>query len=346
MDTPSQGEGAVASEPEVKADPWEAAEEAFEAAPGEAKEVKEEVKAPDSQVAVEPEYLKLDDLRVPTKYKEAVKERLQKVVSDIEAKQAAAVEAASQELGQHKEVVKGLVDVFRDLTQTPRDQLPAKFAGYIDQYGAHLGVDPSVAQGFRAQQQQVQQQEARVAETVEALVDQMVVAEDSKIFREKLLGTFGLVEQNMMNKMGLLFRAYHEQYVAPDKKTLQDYKTKAEQEAEHQEFSSRKSSWDGAITALKGKYSDFEKYKPTMSKIIKEQKALSAARDALNGDSGDVESRQSFLENIYLAVSRKDALESAKRPSQGGLPPSRHINTKKPGGSWDSAWENTKDLWE
>ena len=82
--------------------------------------------------------------------------------------------------------------------------------------------------------------------------------------------------------------------------------------------------------------------------MIKDKRSLAAARDSLNEDFHDVEGRKDFLESLYLAVSHNDKVNTAKLPSQGGLPPTqKHVQTKKSGsaGDWDAVWENQKEQW-
>lgn len=345
----------VENAPEIVEDPWESAEAAFDSVEPEGEKVAE-VKAPESHIEPEiPEYLRLDDLKVPHKYKDEVKGRIQKVVSDFEAKQKTAIEAVNQELGQNKEAVVGLVTVFRDLAQTSREDLPNKIAGLIEQYGQNLGLDPSTAQNFRTEKQ-VQRQEEQAVETIQGInkkySQRMTQTQDPREFmalwEQADLEKANVMESQMLSKVGFILKAYHDKYIAPDKQTLEEFKTKSQKEAETQFYNAKRTSWSSAADTLKSKYPDFEKYKSKIGEMIKSKKSLAAARDSLNKEPDDVESRQEFLESLYFAVSRSDAIESVKRPHQGGLPPSqKHIQTRKSetSGNWDAVWESQKDQW-
>lgn len=341
----------------VKSDPWEGAEDAFNDALPE--EPKAEVKAEESHLEPKaeevPDYLKLDDLRIAHKYKPVVEERIKQIVSGLEGNHKSAIEAATQELGQNKEAVVSLVNIFRDIAQTPKEQVAQKIAGYIENYGQHLGIDPSTAQNLRTQE--IQKAEAQEPVSISSITrkyrERMVQTQDPNEFmalwEQADIEKSQAMESQLLGKFGQLLKLYDDQYVGPDRATLKEFKNKSEREAETATYNSKKTSWNEAADGLKSKYEDFEKYKPQISKMIQEKKDLSAARDRLNEDLDDVESRQDFLERVYLALSRNDHIENAKRPRQGGLPPSqKHIQTTKTGGggNWDSAYESTKHLWE
>lgn len=339
------------SQPEV-VDPWEEAEAEFESLGGEPKEVKKEEKAPESHIESEvPEYLKLDGLRVPHKYKPFVEEHLKKVASEFEAKQQAEFEAKQQELGQHKEVVLGLVNVFKDIAQTPKEQVAQKLADYIERYGQNLGLDPATAKAFR-ESKQAEAQAVQAQLTIEAINqkyrERLAQTQDPNEFlnlmQQSDIEKTQLVENQVLGKVGQLLKAYHEKYIAPDKETLNEFKTRAQKDAEEAVFNSTRSSWNDATESLKSKlkeqgFDDFEKYKPQILKLAKENKAFSAARAILNEDPSDVDGRVEFLESIYLKLANKDHIERLKLPKQSGLPPSqKHINTnKKGGGNWKDA---------
>lgn len=349
--------GEVASDPVEKEDPWQAAEEAFSSSGEEQSEVVEQ-KA-ESHIEQKPEevpdYLKLDDLKVPHKYKDEVKARIQKVVSDYESKKKSEIETISKELGQNKEAVTSLVKVFQDIAKTPKEQLTSKVADYIEKYGQDFGLDPTSAQSLRAEKE-IQKQEAKQAQTIqdinEKYAERMAQTQDPKEFmslwKQADIEKSQVLESQLLNKVGMILKAYHDQVVEPDKKFLEEYKTKAQKDAEVSEMNERKNSWTSASQELGKKYSDFDKYKPKILEVIKDDKGLQAAFSAVNEDLSDIESRKKLMEKVYLSVSRDDAIASAKQPRSGGLPPSqKHITTKKTGGgSWKDAWESTKHLYE
>lgn len=351
--------GEVVSESIESEDPWQAAEEAFDSLGDESKEEKVEQKV-ESHIEQKPEdvpdYLKLDDLKVPHKYKDEVKARIQKVVSDYETKKKSEIEAVSKELGQSKEAITSLVKVFQDIAKTPKEQLSHRVADYIEKYGQDLGLDPSSAQSLRAEKE-IQKQEAKQAQTLQDITDKyaekMAHAQDAQEFvslmKQSDLEKSQVLESQLLNKFGMMLKAYHDQVVEPDKKFLEEYKTKSQKDAEVAELNTRKSAWTSASQELVKKYSDFDKYKPKILEVIKDDKGLQAAFGAVNEDLSDVESRQKLMEKIYLSVSRDDAIASLKQPRSGGLPPSqKHVQTRKPnsGGDFDAVWENQKHLWE
>lgn len=330
---------------------WEGAEEAFndpaftetdhqETTPEPVKEVAppEEVSHLEPPQVTAQDLLNLDDLKVPLKYKQAIKERIDKIVEDYGGKHKSELSAVAEELGQNKEAIGAFVDIFREIASDPE-----RAADYIEKYGNQLGIDPSFAAKFRQKVEEskpppVQQEtlDTIYQKYAEPLANARDPNEFLGLMRAKDFEIAQAVKQEMMGTVGNLLKAYHQKYIEPDKKVLSDYKTKAEQEAQQQHVDSSASSWNRAYDGLKGKYSDIETYKPEISKYIKSKKTMNTARTELNKDAHDVEGRQELLEEAYLLLSRQKAM-NPKPQRVGGLPPSqKHVATKKTGGDdWD-----------
>lgn len=329
---------------------WAKAEEAFDKMVSEdsqpkKEETKEQEKPEGSQLESEAsDYLKsLETVKVPHKYKPLVEEWAKKTVSEIEGKQKAAVEATQKDLGETQKAVKIFVDIFRDIAQNPN-----KIADYVDQYGEHIGLDPSLKEKLRAKPQQTPQDAQQpkrisVEDIGKKYAQSLANAKDENEFvgllnmqNNEVLGVY---QQEILGKVAQLFKVYHDKYIAPDKTVLNEFKTKAESDAFVSEVNTKKASWNSAAAKLEGKYEDFKKYKPDIAKIVKAKRSLLVARNDLNSVADDVDGRVEFLENVYLLVSRNDHLNKKKLPSGGGLPPSqRHINTTNSGGgNWKDA---------
>ena len=355
MENVENTSGEVTPESESE-DPWQAAEDKFDSLVAESKEEAEisqevEQKAEshiEQKLEDVPDYLKLDDLKVPHKYKDEVKARIQKVVSDFEEKKKTDIESVNNESGKYKEAVTSLVDIFKQIAQTPKEELPYKIAGLVDQYGESIGLDKKLAENFRTEKQtQSQSQELQTAQALQLInkkySERMALTQDPKEFmslwEEADIEKSKVLESQLMSKVASLLGLYHDKYIAPDKKTLEEYKTKSQEEAVTNFYNKTSSAWENAAKDLNSQYKDFKNYLPKISQIIKSQKAFSAAKDELNKNPDDVEGRRDFIKSIYFAVSRNES--KMPEPSEGGLPPSqKHIQTKKTGGgNWDDALE-------
>src|SRR5690606_18216891 len=124
-------------------DPWAEAEEAF-SSDDFSEESGEQSAIPEQEISEShlepevPEYLRLDDLHVPQKYKGAVKERIEKAAQIIEQKLKGETEGIHTELGQQKQANQAFLSVFKDIASNPE-----RIAYYVEKYGEAVGIDKS-----------------------------------------------------------------------------------------------------------------------------------------------------------------------------------------------------------
>lgn len=346
---------APASEPvesfsqEPAEDAWEEAKEAFEEPQEEVQQQVEEtpqqqeVKAePKSQLEQgEPKAIDLEKLPIPRKYKGAVEEYVKPLLEES-SKQ---VQATNEKLGQYEQGFKSFVDVFRDIVQNPN-----KIPEYAAQYGELIGLDPSQLQHFDQPQNQPQaetprpqQPQVSVDSVFDKYADQLLKTSEPREFvtllRQQNLEIAQAVQDQMMGKVGNLLRAYHEEYIKPDKETLNQFKSKAEQDAAIANHNAMTSSWNSAKESVAKKFSDFGKYEPNIRELLKNDPDFSELRTKINQNPSDVARREKLIERAYHLVSMNDRLTAAKtpKPKFAGLEPnSKHHTTIKPGGSdWD-----------
>lgn len=334
---PPEPEAARAEE--AQSDGWDAALESFND-PELSQELNVEEKGeekPQSQFE-QGDPLNLDTLRVPHKYKGAVKEFVEKISSENKQQ----VEAVSQELGQVREASQGLLGVLKEIAQNPM-----KIADYVVRYGEQVGIDPQVIQQYQnlnrnpAPQPQQAQPEG-VDGIFNKYVESLISAEDPQKFvgtlKSLIADTLNVSKSEMESQFKQWLTNYHEQIVDPDLKTVR-------KNNEISEFNARKGKWESAKAALAEKYQDFDKYAEGIkSKLLTDPK-WSRLRTALNkGEDGL--SHEDVLEDLYNLLSRNDTIQSLKnpKPKMPGLPPnSKHITTKKAGGSdWDDI---QKEFW-
>ena len=352
---------AVVSEPVVEeqlADDWAEAQDEFESTEETDQTEKKPVEAkPDSESHIEPEKVgvNLDDLKLPHKYKPFVKERIDKIVSEAETKFSAEREVAVKELGQHKEAVGGLVNIFKEIAQDPQ-----KLVQYVQEYGEQIGLDQSVIEQYKGlQNQDVKREiptETKNSQSVDAIFDKYAKpmletqnpTEFYSLLKSQNLEVMNSVKQEMLGVIGNILQNYHEKFVAPDKKTLKEFKTKSDQSEAEVRVNSTISSWNKAADTVSGKYSDFKKYEPEIVKLLKDDPDFSEIRLKLNKEPKEVARREKLIERIYHMVAKQDHIASQKKPVRGALPPnSKHITTKKQGGNdWDEIYRDPDLGWQ
>ena len=328
-------------------DGWAEAEEAFndpEGAeePQQKAEAKPEGEPPSHLEQSEPEYLKIDDLKVPHKYKDAVKERLKKVASDFEGK----VQAAEKQFGEQSEATRAMLGVLKEVAENP-----AKLAEYVTEYGEKVGIDKSIIEKYakiknggltRKQDQGAQVPAARlgVDDVLNKYDEKLLSTEDPKEFlstlkmRDKEM--VEVVRNEMVDTFKQLLGGYHEQVVNPNLATLEQ----ARAQAEHQ---SKVGLWNEAADSVKGKYADFEKYEPKVRELLSSDPMFLGYRQALNADPRSLSeigvTHEKLVDYAYQLVSRADHIQSANapKPKFSGLEPNpKHITTQKSGGDdWD-----------
>ena len=323
------------------ADPWVDAKEAFED-PQVIEEPKEEVKEvkeePKSQLEQGESKIDLEKLKIPRKYKPLVEEYLKPLIEG-NSKQ---VEEVASQIGEYQSGLNTLVNVFKDIGETAvknPEALGQKVMEYLAQHGQIVGIDPSMAKVPEKQRQEPTQAPVQFDQVIAKIEEGMLNTQDPREFISLQRQRDQIREQVLMNKMGQLFKVYHEQYIAPDKETLNQFKSKAEQEAQMRVYSETKDAWNTAVSKVSDKFSDFKEYEPEVRKILKDDPDFNEIRQSLNRDPGNVERREKLLERIYNLVSLKDKLEAKNNPKPkfAGLQPnSKHQLTVKPGGSdWD-----------
>lgn len=333
---------------------WEGAQEVFEEP--ELAEVEPQAEGQDlsqlEQTNV-PEYLKLDDLRVPRKYKQEVEKFIKdRVVSSIEKQNQESAKALEQEAGQHKELSRGLLQVFNEIAENPE-----RAGYYIDKYGDQLGIDRAHAKKFMRQVQQEQQQQQHqvvqrnqgIEEIAARYMDKMISEQDPRVFMayqvQMLNDALGATQSNTLNQVGQLLKMYHEQYVDPDKKLIKQFQERSEIEHQTQVFNASSNSWNSALTNLKTKYPDIDSYQGKIRDYLKNNRNFNAARNALNGEPNDVDGRRELIEQAYIVLSKQNP---PKKPLNPGIKPSsKHIETVKKGGSdWDEIYSDPDLGWE
>lgn len=359
MQDENPGEGAstpesTASQPneelvEATSDGWGDAEEAFNSPDGEPEPKTQQTKLegdPKSHLEQgNPDPLQLDDLAVPHKYKPLVQERIQKISSEFQSQ----VQAANSETEQVRGAANGLLEVFREIATNPN-----RMADYIVEHGEKIGIDPQVIQQYsnlKNKPSQNQTQEGTPPQGPPAAMDQifgkyaerLVNTQDPNEFvgtlKSLMTDTVGATRSEMEGIFKQLLGGYHQEFVNPFLEDTNKQKATAE-------FEVRRSNWNSAETELKDKYPDFPKYREVIKDKLKNDPKWSRFRVALNkGEEGLAHSE--VLEDLYHLVSRNDQLAAAKapKPKFAGLEPnSKHITTKKTGGSdWD---EIEEDIWK
>jgi hypothetical protein len=332
-------EQAVEQEETEAVDPWEAAEQEYDAPSGTVapEAVKEEVNQPEkvAEDGTKRDPFNFENVKIPHKYRDHVKAHFEPVLKEKEA----ALESVTQEREQAKEAVTEALGVLKEIVSDP-----ARAAFYVQTYGEQIGLSPEVMAKYR----QAPEAEAKSEEPKLPSYDEI-----SQKYQARLLTTtdpkefVSLLDQrdsemreaskgDMLNMMGQLLVMYHEKEIKPDKQTLTEFKTKAEKDAEIATFQATKSSWVTAKTDIISKYADFKTYEPKIIKLIKEDPQFELVRQHLNKNKDDVEGRTKLIEKAYHLVSMQDRV-APQRPRTSGLPPSsKFLNTKKSGGGdWD-----------
>lgn len=356
-----ENNGSVAAEPqETKVDYWEEAKEVFDEPDLVTDEPVEDKGSVESHVEEntsdnKSDDLNLDLLRVPPKYKGRIKEFVEPILQERQKQ----VEAISESLGQHQESVFGLVNIFQEIARDPN-----KLIDYVAEHGELIGLEPEVIEhysqlktggntGQRQEQPTANQDQQQVAKqiAIDAIVDKyaeaLISTQDPRHFvsvlKQQNMEIAQAVEQKILGSMGKLLKAYHDNMIAPDKETLKQFKSKAEEDAHIARFETTRNAWNSALSKTKEKFQDFDKYEAKIRQRLKEDPNFSELRMSINKDPKNIERRAALLEQIYKLESREDHISrlNSPKPKQTGLNPnSKHISTKNSGPvSWDDIKE-------
>ncbi len=287
-----------------------------------------------------PEYLRLDELKVPQKYKENVSKWIQdKVVSALKKENEEAVNASSEQVGQLQQLSKGLYGVLDDIVRNPE-----RVAYYVEKYGDQLGLDKSLANNFKKSPEAMPQKVASVnlQDIAAKYVDQMINEQDPRVFMayqvQLLNEALGASQSQTLGQVVEMLKKYHDTYIEPDKKTFRETQDKIKSNEEIASFRASSSTWDQALSKLDEKYSGAKAHAKSIKKLLLESKVYGRGVESLNTDPNDIDGRLELIESAYLRIAKN--LESKRKPKQSGLPPTKHIQTSKVGGSdWDEIKE-------
>jgi hypothetical protein len=334
-----EGESLPADASQEVENDWEDSQEVFEEPIEETGEQPEIEGKEDSHLEADvPEYLKLDELKAPKKYKGDVKKWIQeRVIPALKKEHEEASRVSGEQLGQYKQVAGGLMDVLLDITNNPE-----RGAYYIEKYGDQLGIDKAKAKAFLREQAREEAEIQAPLQSIEDIaskyVSAMINESDPRIFMsyqvQMMNEALGATQKAVLQQVGQVLKRYHDTYVAPDKESLSEFRERAKVEQETAAISTSGNNWNQALSKLEEKYPGIKKHSKDLSKMMKEQKTFKSALDALNEDPGDIDGRMELVESAWLRLSRR--LESQKKPKPSGLPPTKHLQTNKIGGSgWD-----------
>lgn len=296
----------------------------------------------DSQLEAEiPDYLKLDELKAPRKYKGEIQKWIQdRVVKAIEEKYKGDIESSGKQAGEFKQAAAGLLEVLTDIAKNPE-----RGAYYIEKYGPELGLDPALARSFIREKAQEAQREHDLPIALQSIdeiagkyMERMISEQDPRVYMAYQAQMLNEVVQStqkaILGQVGHALKKYHETYVEPDKRALKESQERAEKEQESAFTRASSSNWDKALVDLKSKYPEIDRHKKGIKDILLKQKTFRAALDALNQDPSDIEGRLELIESAFMRIQKME--ESKKKPKAAGLPPSKHTVTAKKGGSdWD-----------
>lgn len=324
-------------------------------AAGEKQEETEQEPSDDTpQKLLDVEY-SLDDVRVPQKYKEEVAKKIDSILGDANAKSLELTEGLR---GANNAVLQSLVDVMT------ADDPMGVLRGYAEKLAPHIGlteeslknlkgntdaakgpesnaasVDPGQAFDMNAVQAAMNKKLAEIEDRYWPLLER----EEDALRARQIFSKMDQEKSELRTKVNMALMAmqqksqlqsFYDQSLKPQFDKFGKVVASNEEATAVAARGTRVSLWNEADAALDKQYSkekgDYAKYRPKIKELLKTRYKTSTGEANTNG-KGHLE----LMRDLYLIVSRKDHIESARKPKfgrQGVRPQGTKVKTEKAGG--------------